>query len=81
MLDFLLAVLPKTFGAIANWGRGSEMGAVKLADITSGSIMLENIMSIWALEWVVILFGCKVKGIYELGASESKNSLVGLCSL
>ena len=46
--------------------------------IMSGS-MFENILSTRALEWLAILVGCK--GINELDASESKNSLVGLCSL
>ena len=45
----------------------------------SGSMMFENILSTRALEWLAILVGCK--GINELDASESKNSLVGLCSL
>ena len=57
------------------------MVAVKLPDIISGSTMFENILSIRVLEWLVVLLGCKIKGINELDASESKNSLVGLCSL
>ena len=57
------------------------MMAVKLLDIMSGLIMFKNILSIRALEWLVILVGCKIKGINELDASKSKNSLVGLCSL
>ena len=57
------------------------MVAVKLPDIMSGSMMFENILSIRVLEWLVILVGCKIKGINELDASESKNSLVGLGSL
>ena len=56
------------------------MVAVKLADIMSVSIMFENILSIRVLEWLVILVGCKIKGINELDASESKTSLAGLCS-
>ena len=47
----------------------------------SGSMMFENILSIRVLEWLVIQVGCKIKGINELDASESKNSLVGLGSL
>ena len=47
----------------------------------AGSLIFENILSIRALEWLVILVGCKIKGINELYASETKNSLVGLCSL
>ena len=54
------------------------MVAVKLPDIMSGSMMFENILSVRVLEWLVILVSCKIKGINELDASESKNSLVGL---
>ena len=46
-----------------------------------GSIMFKNILSIRVLEWLVILVGCKIKGADKLDASESKNSLVGLCLL
>ena len=52
------------------------MVAVKLTDIMSGSITFENILSIRVLEWLVILIGCKVEGINELEARESKNSFV-----
>ena len=68
------------FGSIGNWSKWSEMIPVKLPDIMPGSIMFENILSIRVLEWLVILVGCKIKGINELDASEFKNSLVGLCS-
>ena len=57
------------------------MVGVKLPGIISGSMMPENILSIRLLEWLVILVGCKIKGINELDASESKNSLARLCSL
>ena len=73
--------MPNIFGIIANWGRWSEMVAVKLPDIMSGSITFENVLSIRVLEWLVILVGCKIKGINELEARESKNSFVWLCSL
>ena len=49
------------------------MVAVKLPDIMSGSITFENILSIRVLEQLVILIGCKIKGINELEARESKN--------
>ena len=52
------------------------MVAVKLPDIMSGSITFENILSIRVLEWLVILVGCRIKGINVVGARESKNSLV-----
>ena len=43
------------------------MVAVKLPDIMPGSI---------TLEWLVTLVGCKIKGIIELEARQSKNSFV-----
>ena len=52
------------------------MVAVKLPDIMSGSITFQKILSIKVLEWLVILTGCKIKGINELEARESKNSFV-----
>ena len=55
-----------------NWE--TLMVAVKLLDIMSGSITFENILSMRVLEWLVILVGCKIKGIYKLEARESKNS-------
>ena len=57
------------------------MVAVKLLDIMSESITFENILSIIVLQWLVILVGCKIRGINELEARESKSSLVSLCSL
>ena len=45
---------------------------IKLPDIISGSIMLQNILSIRVLEWIVILIGCEIKGINELDESDSK---------
>ena len=41
----------------------------------------ENKLSITVLEWLIILFGCKIKVKKELKAREAKNSLVSLCSL
>ena len=52
------------------------MVAVKLPDFISGSIALENILSIRVLEWLVILVGCKIKVISESEVRESKNSFV-----
>ena len=51
------------------------MGAVKLPDTMFESIISENILSIIVLEWLIILVGCKIKGINELEARESKDSL------
>ena len=47
----------------------------------SGLMIFENKLSIRVLEWLAVLVGCNIKGVNELDASESKNSLVGLCSL
>ena len=49
------------------------MRAFKLHGIISGTIAFENILSIRLLEWVVILVGCKIKGINKLEEKESKN--------
>ena len=49
--------MPKILGTIANWGRWSDMVAIKLPDIISGSITFENILSIRVLDWVVTLVG------------------------
>ena len=46
---------------------------VKLPDIMSGSMTFENVLSMRELEWLVILVGCKIKGMNELEATESKN--------
>ena len=40
------------------------------------SIRLRNISSIRVLQWLVILFGCKITGINELEARKSKNSFI-----
>ena len=81
MLCLLPKIFPNISGIIANWDKWSEIVAAKLPVITSGSIILENILSIRVLDWLVILVGCKIKGINELEARESKNLLVRLCSL
>ena len=46
--------------------------AVKLPDIMSGLITIENILVIRVLEWLFILVGCKIKTISELETIESK---------
>ena len=71
ILDLLPETLPNILGIIENWDRWSEMVAVKLPDIMSGSITFKIILSIRILEWLVILVGCKIKGINELEARES----------
>ena len=52
------------------------MVTVKLPGIMPRSITFENILCIRALEWLIILFGSKIKGINELEPRESKNSFV-----
>ena len=48
-----------------------------LPDIISGEIKLENILSMRGFEWLLILVRCKIYGLKELEASESKKSFVG----
>ena len=64
-------------GTNENWGKWSDIVAVMLPDIMLGEIKLENIMSMRVFEWLVILVWCKIYGIKELRASESKKSFVG----
>ena len=51
---------------------------MKLSEIASDEIILENILSISILEWEFSRVGCKIYGTKELAARESRNSLVGL---
>ena len=53
-------ILPNMLGIIENWGRFSEMVAIKLPDIMSGSVAFENVLSIRVLEWLGIIVGCKI---------------------
>ena len=64
-------------GTNENWGKWSDIVVVMLPDIISGEIKLENILSMRVFEWLVILVGCKIHGIKEFEASESKKSFVG----
>ena len=50
------------------------MVEIKLPNIMPKSITFENILSLRVLEWLVILVSCRIKGINELEARESKNS-------
>ena len=52
------------------------MVVVRSPDIMSGSITFNNILSTRVLEWLVVLVGCKIKGINKMEARESKNSFV-----
>ena len=47
-----------------------------LLDIISVEIKLEKVLSMRVFEWLLILVGCKINGIKELEASESKKSFV-----
>ena len=58
---------------VANLGTWSDMEAVKLPDIMSVSLNFWNILSTRRLEWLVMLVGCKIKGINEIEASECKS--------
>ena len=51
-----------------------------LLDIISVEIKLEKVLSMRVFEWLLILVGCKINGIKELEASESKKSCVGCWS-
>ena len=52
------------------------MVAVKLPDIVCGPITQKSILSIRVLEQLVILVGCKTKGLNELAARNLKIHLV-----
>ena len=81
ILDLLPEMLSNLLRNTENWGRWSEIMAVKLPDIMSGSITFENILFIRALKWIVILVVCKIKCINELKVRKSKNSFDWLCWL
>ena len=72
-IRFLLILLSKILEIVANLGTWSDMEAVKLPDIISVSLNFWNILSTRRLEWLVMLVGCKIKGINEIEASECKN--------
>ena len=57
------------------------MVPIKLPYFMSAPIMFEDMLSIRVLEWLAILVSCKIKGVNELDASESKKSFAGLCAL
>ena len=51
--------------------------AVRFPDIISLEIILEKMLSMRVFEWFVSLVGCRIYGIIELEANESRKSLVG----
>ena len=65
-------------GTTRNWGRWSEIVAVRLPEIELGKIAFVNMLSIRVFEWLVILVGCKMQDKKDFDARKSKNSLVGL---
>ena len=81
MLDLLHKGLERTFGANKNWGRWSDMAAVMFPDIASHESTFEKILSVRVLKWLVSLVSCKIYGMIESEARESRNSLVRWCLL
>ena len=75
----LLGEFLEISGAIRNWGRWSDIVAVRLPDIISVEIMSEKILSIIVFELDVTLVGWIMYGRNIDEAWESKNSLVGEC--
>ena len=55
--------------------------AVRFPDIISLESILEKMLSMRVFECLVSLAGCRIYGIIELVANESRKSLVGLCTL
>ena len=55
--------------------------AVRFPDIISLESILEKMLSMRVFEWLVSLVGCRIYGIIELEANESRKSLVGWCTL
>ena len=70
-----------TLGANKNWGGWSNMVAVMFPDIASHKSTFEKILLMRVLEWPISLVSCKIYGMIEFEARESRNSLVGWCSL
>ena len=73
MLNSLPEILRKILGIVSNWGKWSEMVEFKLFDFIFGWRAFENILSKRILKWLVILVGCKIKGVNELEIKEYKN--------
>ena len=57
------------------------MVAVMFPDIASHQSTVQKLLSMKVLEWLVRLDGCKIYGMIGFEARESRNSLVGWCSL
>ena len=61
-MDLLEGELEKILGTIRNWGRWSEIVAVRYPDNKSGEITFVNIVLISVFEWLVIVVICKMYG-------------------
>ena len=59
----------------------SEIVDVRLPESASIAIIFEKILSVRVSEWSVVIVGCKIYGVTESDARESKNSFVGVWSL
>ena len=77
MLVLFAGGLQKIAGAIKNWGKWSEIVAVRFTAITSFEIKLDKILSIKVLELLLILVGSKIYGKNIFDDKESKNSFMG----
>ena len=69
----------KIFDGMKNWGRRSDIGAVRLPDVILVEIMLEKILSLIVFELEVTLVGWIMYGRNKDKARKSKNALVGQC--
>ena len=57
------------------------MVPVRFPDIISLESILEKMLSMRVFEWLVSLVGCRIHGIIEFEANESRKLLVGWCIL
>ena len=71
-MDLLEGGLVKILGTIRNWGRWSEIVAVRLSDNDSGNITYVNMLMITVLKWQVNLVGYKIHENKEFNVRESK---------
>ena len=67
----------KKLGANKNWGRWSEIVAVRFPDIISLESIFKKIFSMRVFECLVSLVGCRIYRFIEKEANESRKSLVG----
>ena len=60
-MDLLPEIFHNILGIIENWGRWSDMVAVKLPATMHRPLTFGKILSIRVLKLLVILVGCKIK--------------------